>query len=348
MTNIDVPSCPECDPVEQSTVSRRAFLRGVGAAGVSLWAAPAFGQTPGAPAAIAPAAAAKPMRPAEELVRELHAGLTDEQKRAVMYPWNHGATAMAPPTRHRIFNAAQGRRIGQVYTPPQQELIGRILRSMSADDAGYGRINTVLRSDTDGGLAGGGADIFGDPTGARPFAWVFTAHHLTLRCDGNSEPNTAFGGPLYYGHSLSGNNPRNAFQFQTQAVRGVYDALSVEQRRQARVVGRPGEGRPSIEFRAPGQARPGLAMADLSADVRRLIERTMRDILAPYRPDDANEVMDILRRNGGLERIHFAYYQDQEDEPDRWHFWRIEGPGFVWNYRVLPHVHTYVNIVGQA
>jgi hypothetical protein len=28
----------------------------------------------------------------------------------------------------------------------------------------------------------------------------------------------------------------------------------------------------------------------------------------------------------------------------RWHFWRLEGPGFVWNYRVLPHVHTYVNI----
>ena len=25
-------------------------------------------------------------------------------------------------------------------------------------------------------------------------------------------------------------------------------------------------------------------------------------------------------------------------------FWRLEGPGFVWNYRVLPHVHTYVNI----
>ena len=28
----------------------------------------------------------------------------------------------------------------------------------------------------------------------------------------------------------------------------------------------------------------------------------------------------------------------------RWHFWRLEGPGFVWNYRVLPHVHTFVNI----
>ena len=32
----------------------------------------------------------------------------------------------------------------------------------------------------------------------------------------------------------------------------------------------------------------------------------------------------------------------------RWHFWRLEGPGFVWNYRVLPHVHTYVNIAARA
>jgi hypothetical protein len=32
------------------------------------------------------------------------------------------------------------------------------------------------------------------------------------------------------------------------------------------------------------------------------------------------------------------------NDQERWHFWRLEGPGFVWNYRVLPHVHCYVNI----
>jgi len=55
--------------------------------------------------------------------------------------------------------------------------------------------------------------------------------------------------------------------------------------------------------------------------------------------------MQIVRRNGGLERIHLAFYQDsQHTDNQPWHFWRLEGPGFVWNYRVLPHVHTYVNI----
>ena len=46
-----------------------------------------------------------------------------------------------------------------------------------------------------------------------------------------------------------------------------------------------------------------------------------------------------------MERLHLAFYRDRNaTDNSRWHFWRLEGPGFVWNYRVLPHVHTYVNI----
>ena len=53
-------------------------------------------------------------------------------------------------------------------------------------------------------------------------------------------------------------------------------------------------------------------------------------------------------RNGGLERIHLAFYRDNGATDNNWHFWRLEGPGFVWNYRVLPHVHTYVNVAVRA
>jgi hypothetical protein len=70
----------------------------------------------------------------------------------------------------------------------------------------------------------------------------------------------------------------------------------------------------------------------------------MRDVLSPFRREDADEVMDILRRNGGLDRIHLAFYRDRGTTGTNWHFWRLEGPGFVWNYRVLEHVHCYVNI----
>jgi hypothetical protein len=39
-----------------------------------------------------------------------------------------------------------------------------------------------------------------------------------------------------------------------------------------------------------------------------------------------------------------AYEGAKTTECQPWSFWRIEGPGFIWNFRVLPHVHTYVNI----
>jgi hypothetical protein len=31
-----------------------------------------------------------------------------------------------------------------------------------------------------------------------------------------------------------------------------------------------------------------------------------------------------------------------EQEP--WTYWRLEGPGFVWSFRALPHIHCFVNI----
>ena len=110
------------------------------------------------------------------------------------------------------------------------------------------------------------------------------------------------------------------------------------------MVGSPGELEPSVQFRANGH--PGLVASDLTRTQRELAETVMRTILRPYRNEDSDEVMAIRRRNGGLERIHFAFYRENNNAADnaRWHFWRLEGPGFVWNYRVLPHVHTYVNI----
>lgn len=321
-------------------VDRRSFLQrtaAISAAALAGTALPARAQT-------------KPASPAEDLVRELFAGLSDAQKRQVVLPWDHGADS-GLPTRQRISNRARGQRISEVYTRPQTELVSRILRALCSDDEGYRKIENVIQNDNwnNSGIAGAGAEIFGDPTGDRPFAWVFTAHHLTLRCDGNSQPDAAFGGPLYYGRLQSGNNERNVFHFQTRGVRSIYDALSTEQRGRAVVRGTPGEGHRSIEFRAANQPRPGLGVADLSADQRRLVEQVMTDILAPFRREDATEVMDLIRRNGGLERIHLAFYQEpSSNDQERWHFWRLEGPGFVWNYRILPHVHAYVNVARQA
>jgi hypothetical protein len=126
----------------------------------------------------------------------------------------------------------------------------------------------------------------------------------------------------------------------------VFDALSEQQRKKAVIVGPknlPGEQAPSVRFR---REHPGIPFAELTADQRELVEKVMRSVLSPYRREDVDEVMDIVKATGGMEKIHLAFFQEEEkvDPKEPWHFWRLEGPGFVWNYRVLPHVHTYVNI----
>jgi hypothetical protein len=337
----DQRDCPECQ--DQDAMNRRGFMRTLGGSAAILAAGAMMQRTPRVWADAQPAPANRQARPAEALVQELYDGLTNEQKEKVVMPWNHGAAANQLPTRLRMYNAAiNSHNIGNTYTRPQQELVERILRSISSDEDGYHKISRGGDFDTTGSLQGCGAYIFGDPNNNHQFSWVFTGHHLTVRCDGNSEPDAAFGGPMYYGHSPNGYSSRNVFYYQTRSVLSVYEALTPAQRRQAVVTGTPGELAPSVRFRASGF--PGISNADLTADQRRLIETVMRDVLSPFRRQDADEVMQIVRRNGGMERIHLAFYRDRDDLEANWHFWRLEGPGFVWNYRVLPHVHTYVNI----
>jgi hypothetical protein len=353
----DVKSfCPECDEqVEPADASldRRGFIRVVTGRAASLLAVGGLAAAAPSVFADAPSAASNTApvvntpSPAENLVQELYAGLSAEQRRAVVKPWNHGATAgTALPTRQRFFNRAIDRQIGRVYTPAQQELCGRILREIASDDAGYAQLTRNGTFDASGAFENCGADIFGDPTTGQ-YAWVFSGHHITVRCDGNSVPGAAFGGPVYYGHSPDGYSQRNCFFYQTRAVMSVFDALNENQRRAAVVMGSPGELEPSVRFRAQGH--PGISARELDRGQRQLVSDVMRTVLSPFRREDADEVMEIVRRNGGLERIHLAFYQDRgATDNARWHFWRLEGPGFVWNYRVLPHVHTYVNISSQV
>ena len=331
--------CPEC-------VDRRDFVRVLGGTAVTLTGLEFVRSNNIALAqpAATPPAAPRAAKPAEALIRELFQGLSDAQKRDVVMPWNHRRPNTNIDTRLGMYNAAFGRKINEAYTPAQQELVGRILRSISSDEDGYRRITRNGTFDASGSLGNCGAYIFGDPSGTGQYSWVFAGHHLTVRCDGNSEADTAFGGPMYYGHSPDGYSNRNCFFYQTQAVKNLFEALDGNQRRQAVIVGRnPGEQAASVQFRNDNY--PGLRSGDFTRDQKQLVERVMREVLSPYRREDADEVMDIVRRNGGMDRIHVAFYKDRDaGEDTHWNFWRLEGPGFVWNYRVMPHVHTFVNI----
>jgi hypothetical protein len=337
--------CPECDAAAAPEISRRDFFRvtgGLTAGALACDLAPALAQNPKPPAtALAPPTA-------EALVRELHTGLNDWQRRHVIYPWNHlGSDGSRIPVRLRTYNTCIGKAIGETYTRAQREVIERILRSMTSGDDGYRQITRNGSWDSNDGILSGGAYIFGDPT-TNQFCFLFAGHHLTVRCDGDSEPNVPFGGPIFHGHIVDGYSQRNVFNYQTRSALAVFEALTENQRRQALVRGRPseaGNGTNPYGLRGRGDAMPGIRGRDLTAEQRRLLDNVMRTILSPYRRADVDEVMDIVRANGGLENIHLAFYENAGGGAAQpWTYWRLEGPGFVWCFRVLPHVHTFVNI----
>jgi hypothetical protein len=352
MAEIESPYCPECDEAfnfpEPLPVDRRNFIRLAGgtAAAVALGAS---GAVRSAPADTTKNE--KKSRPVEELVKELFSNLSDEQKKSVLLPYDHGESKTSRATRLGMFNAPiKGIRIEKTYTKAQQELIEKIVKAMSSGDDGYRCLSRGGTWDASKSLTGCGAMFFGEPTGNNKYAFVFAGHHLTIRCDGNFNDGVAWGGPIYYGHSPNGWSRGNIFNFQTRSVVEAYKALDEKQRVQATVTrGNPGEQYGSVKFKAPTEDRPGLSITELSKDQKAVVEKVMRDVLSPYRKEDVDEVMAIIKKVGGMEKIKLAFYTEgyegqKTSEKQPWSFWRLEGPGFVWNYRVLPHVHTYVNI----
>jgi Protein of unknown function (DUF3500) len=328
--------CPDCTPV-----GRRDFLRTVAATAA---AAAAGAVAPSSPLAAARAARRAAAKQAEDLVYELAATLTADQRKALVRPWDEKG-AGGRPARLVMSNAPVGKSvIGTEYTPAQGELLDKLFRGLADGDAGYDRLSRGGDFDASGAFKNIGALVYGDPSPGKKFSLVFSGHHLTIRCDGNSEEGAAFGGPLYYGHTPDGYSDDNIFFYQTKAVRAVFDALDGKQRKAAVLDGTPGEQAASVAFRKPTDAMPGLGVRDMSADQRKLVEGVMRELISPYRKADGDEVMAVIRANGGWEKLSLAFYRDKKPtEAAPWHFWRVEGPGFVWNFRVLPHVHTFVS-----
>jgi Protein of unknown function (DUF3500) len=338
MKDVAVAECPEC-----RSVDRRDFVRTL-AAGTAL-------STLGVAAAgVATRASATEKGPmprvvnaaAEELVRELHSTLSADQQKLVVKPWNHKDRRSVNP------NKALDKTIDVVYSKTQQELLVRIVKAIGAGEDGWHQISRAGTWDASKTFDQCGADIFGDPSTGK-FAFLFTGHHLTVRCDGDAEAGAAFGGPIYYGHTPFGYNERNVFHYQTREVAKVFEALDPKQRDAALVhKGTPGEGAGSVRL-VKDARHPGIAYADLKKDQQALVESVMKAVLSPFRQEDGQEVVSIIKAMGGMEKVHLAFYTEPYEDTkttakNPWSFWRLQGPGFVWNYRVLPHVHTFVNI----
>ena len=345
-SNRRLQTCPECSETVTPTngLARRDFIRAVAGGAASVAAGATLLPK------VATADAPRPAKPAEALVREFFAILTDEQKKAMVMPWDHGAEKGGTPTRLKTHNAAPlGKKLGEQFTKPQQDLIRMTFKAILSGEEAFERISRNGKWDTSGSFEGNGVAIFGDPSGKERFSWVFAGHHLTLRCDGNSQPNAAFGGPMYYGHSANGHSEANVYNYQTRQVMSAFDMLNAQQQKQAVIVGDPGDGAAALRPKLVQQPPAGIGYAELDASQQALVTGVMRTLISPFRQEDGDEVMQLIKSNGGMEKVRLAFYKENAEKGnDRWDYWRLEGPGFIWNYRVLPHVHCFVNVVGQA
>jgi hypothetical protein len=325
MSSRRVQPCPDCE----SSVDRRTFIRAVGGAALATAAVPMLERVHSLHAAPTPQSSA------ETAVGRFYQSLSDEQKQTIAFPFDHELRQRISANWH-VTKPLIG---DKFYSKEQKALIDEIIRKVTTPD-GYDRIMKQTEFD-DGGISGYSVAMFGTP-GSGKFQWELTGRHLTLRADGDSVDKAAFGGPIIYGHGEE--IPKeNLFHYQTKQVNEIFGSLDPKQRERALLPTAPKEA--EVPLQGPQGKFPGIAVGELSADQKSLFERTVKIILAPYRQEDVDEVMQILKNSGGLDKLHLAFYQQGDLESDKvWDIWRVEGPSFVWHFRGAPHVHAYINI----
>jgi hypothetical protein len=315
--------CPDCDSVD-----RRDFLKTIGGAALAGAVGSTFWSLPGAYAAPGPASTA------ETAVGQLYGSLTEAQKQAICLPFDHALRQNINANWH-----VTKTKVGTFFNAEQKQLIDQIVRNVTSPD-GYERMLKQMEFD-DGGIDAYSVAIFGEP-GKSTFEWELTGRHLTLRADGNSVAKAAFGGPIIYGHGEE-DPDANLFQYQTKQVNEVFKALDAKQAMQALVSKAPKED--AVALQGESGTFPGIGVGSLSSDQKELVLKTIQVLLAPYRKEDADEAIEILKTTGGTDKLHMAFYQQGDLKNDKvWDIWRVEGPSFVWHFRGAPHVHAYINI----
>jgi len=319
----DYHNCPDC----ADGVSRRQFVQQLGTAAL-------VGGAMLNPGSLLRAAEKKPQA-AETKVTELYSTLTDDQKQAICFPFNHEKRTEINANWKITKNS-----IGtSFYTKEQQALIKQIMQSVSSED-GFERFMKQMDEDY-GGFDQYYIAIFGEP-GTGKFEWELTGRHLTIRADGDSVEGAAFGGPIVYGHGEP-DPAQNLFHYQTQQANEVFKALDAEQQKQALLEKAPKENAVQLQGDKPGFS--GISVGSLSDDQVELVESVIKTILAPYRQADVEEAMKFIKQGGGLKKLNMAFYQEGDLKNDKvWDIWRIEGPTFVSHFRGAPHVHAYLNV----
>lgn len=333
-------TCPVCDETE---LPRRDFLM-LSAAALTT---PLF-------ATAKVSAAPTSTSVAETAVKELYDSLSPEQRKDICFSWDHIDPQRKIPLRSVVtpnWQITKHKIQSEFYTKKQQHLVHDIFKGLIHPDW-HKRFEKEIKEDCGGEI---GCEhslaIFGTP-GTQPFEMVITGRHMTLRADGNSTDQAAFGGPIFYGHqgqqfNETGTHPGNVFWDQAIAANKLYRMLDDQQREKALVGGRrPAENIKAVEHRGAKQL-DGLPVTELSDDQKAGLAKVLGVLIEPFRIEDRDEVLAGLKKNGGLDKCHLTFYRDGDiDDDEVWDNWKLQGPRFCWWFRGEPHVHVWVNAGG--
>ena len=332
--------CSFCTPV-----SRRDFVRTIGA-GALASAVPIIGSRTALAAGTVPDGPT-PTSAAETAVGRFYKTLTPEQRKLLAFPFND-------PLRKRVGNnwAIVKPSIGDL-TSEQQSICREIMKNLCSED-GYERFMKQMDDDS-GGFEAYHVAVFGEPGTDKPFEWVLSGRHDTLRADGNSVEGAAFGGPIFYGHAADGHDTEdpkhtnNVWWYQGDQANKIFRTLDDKQQAKALVAKAEADAPQTTSLKGDKLPAKGLAVAELDGQQKKMVSELVEMMLRPFRANDAEEVRSCLDSNGGVDKLRFTFFKENDLGNDGvWDIWKVEGPAFSWFFRGSPHVHTWLNVARKA
>jgi hypothetical protein len=325
--------------------SRRAFLQTLGASAASAAGIPLL--SPLGSARALDDVGPTPNSPAETAVARLFQSLKPDQRKLLCFPFDH-------PLRSRVGNnwAIVKPTIGDL-TRDQQAICKEIFHGLLSEE-GIERYTKHMEDDA-GGFENYHVALFGEPGSNQPFEWVLTGRHETIRADGNSVDGVAFGGPIFYGHDVTGtgtDDPRhtgNVWWFQGEQANKIFQSLDQNQKSQALVAAVPADEPQSIKLKGDSPSEQGIPIATLDPQQKKMVVSLIDCLVRPYRKIDVDEVRACLDGSGGIDQLRLTFYKEGNlGDDDTWDNWKLEGPAFAWFFRCSPHAHVWLNVARNA
>jgi hypothetical protein len=333
--------CSFCAPV-----SRRDFMRTLSAGAIAAAAPlPLFAKD--AAAAKRKGAGPTPADSAETAVGRFYKTLSPEQRKLICFPFDD-------PLRKKVANnwAIVKPSISDM-NPEQQALCQEIMKNLCSEE-GYEKFMKQMEDDS-GGFENYHVAVFGEPGTDKPFEWVLTGRHDTLRADGNSVEGAAFGGPIFYGHAADGNanedakHTHNVWWYQGEQANKIFKTLDEKQKAQALIAKAPPDEPATIKLKGAGLDKTGLCIGELDGQQKAMVSQLVEMMLRPFRSCDAEEVRACLETTGGVDKLRLTFAKEGDIGNDGvWDIWKLEGPAFSWFFRGSPHVHTWLNVASRA